>query len=341
MITIAFISFTLTACGGSNYGSGENMFEKMAIFSIISLTVFSIFIVSFGGSKEKNNRSSGKADLLQVGSTYPLSATDLTSYPVYVWDYRSSFHKVVFHADGVFLKSSSVSENGLDPTVTAVGTWALTSDGKVMVTFNRAGTTKIYTRISRNTSTVLMKPDFGLVEAWYFGSGSLANIQISIFGCTASVPATMKFSTAFVSGRTFYWATYPCILVTNLGEVVVNREAVFGMITFNEDGIFTKSIDNKICSTPNYTRSISGVWSVDDKTGVLTMTVSGFTTTASILTQGSENCEWLVCTAAENRLWFSDSPNAPEKLASYISASWASETAQKAALGASHVSRDD
>ena len=120
LFAIAILSFTLSACGGSNYGSGENMFEKMAIFSLIALTIFSIFVVSFGGSKQRNNRSSGKVDLIQVGSTYPLSTEDLTNYPVYIWDYRSAFHKIVFHPDGVLLKSSSVSTNGLDPTVTAV-----------------------------------------------------------------------------------------------------------------------------------------------------------------------------------------------------------------------------
>jgi hypothetical protein len=209
--------------------------------------------------------------------------------------------------------------NGLDPKVTAVGTWALTSEGKVMMTYGSPGTTKIYTRIAKSTSTVLMKPDSGLVEAWYFGSGSLANIQISIFGCSASVPATMKFTTALVSGKTVYWATYPCLLVTTSGEVAVNHETVYGMITFNGNGILTKSIDNKINSLPNYTPSVSGIWSVDDNSGVLTMTVSGFTTAASILTQESEYCEWLVSTTAENRLWFSDPTNATEKLSTYIS----------------------
>jgi len=318
-LAIAILSFTLSACGGSNYGSGENMFEKMAIFSLIALTIFSVFVVSFGGSKQRNNRSSGKVDLIRVVSTYPLSTEDLTSYPVYIWDYRSAFHKIVFHPDGVLLKSSSVSMNGLDPKVTAVGTWALTSEGKVMMTYGSPGTTKIYTRIAKSTSTVLMKPDSGLVEAWYFGSGSLANIQISIFGCSASVPATMKFTTALVSGKTVYWATYPCLLVTTSGEVAVNHETVYGMITFNGNGILTKSIDNKINSLPNYTPSVSGIWSVDDNSGVLTMTVSGFTTAASILTQESEYCEWLVSTTAENRLWFSDPTNATEKLSTYIS----------------------
>lgn len=319
LIAIAILSFTLSGCGWNNYGSGENMFEKMAIFSLISLIVFSIFVVSFGGSKQRNNRASAKVDLIQDDSTYPLSATDLTSYPVYVWDYRSSFHKIVFHPDGDLLASPSVSKDDLDPTVTAVGTWAFNSDGKVMVKFSSDRNAKIYTCISRNTRIVLMKPAFGFVEAWFIGSGSLANIQISIFGCSLSVPATMKFTTALLSGRTIYWATYPCILVTSSGEVVVNREAACGMTTFNENGTLTKSVDNKISATPDYTPTISGIWSVDDKIGGLTMTVSGFTTKASILTQESVNGELLVFTAAENRLWITDQTDAPEKLGTYIS----------------------
>jgi hypothetical protein len=136
----------------------------------------------------------------------------------------------------------------------------------------------------------------------------------------------MKFTSALVSGRTFYWATYPCILVTSSGEVVANREAAFGLITFDEKGVLTKSIDNNLRSTigsaPNYNPSISGTWSVDEKTGSLHMTVSGFTTTASILTQEAENGELLVFTNIENRLWFSDPTNAAEKLAAYMSQGW-------------------
>jgi hypothetical protein len=182
------------------------------------------------------------------------------------------------------------------------------------------GITQIYTRSSQHASTaVLMQPDLGLVEAWYFGSDSLANIQISIFGYSESVPATMKFTTALISGRTFYWATYPCIVVTTSGEVAVNLETTYGVITFNEDGTLAKSIDNKISFTPNYTSSILGIWSVDDKSGVITMTVSGVTLAASILTQGSENSELFVTTTVGDKLWFPDSTNALDKLASYIS----------------------
>jgi hypothetical protein len=69
-----------------------------------------------------------------------------------------------------------------------------------------------------------MRPDLGLVEAWYMGPGALACIQISIFGNSASVPATMRFGTALVSGNTFYGATYPYLVVTTSGEVVADHE---------------------------------------------------------------------------------------------------------------------
>lgn len=321
LILIAILSLTFSACGGSYVGSNGNIFEKMAIFSLISFAAFSIFIVSFGGSKRRNNRSSGRADLIQPGLTYPLSATDLTSYPVYVWDSRSSFHKIVFHPDGVLLTSASVSTDYLDPAATADGTWSLTSDGKVMLTLNSTGTTKKYTRISKYASAVLMQPDFGLVEAWYVGPGGLANIQISIFGYSDLVPVTMKFSSAFVSGKTFYWATYPCLVVTISGEVEVNHETTYGMLTFNEDGILSKSINHKIDSSPDYTPSISGIWSVDDESGVLTMNVLGFTTTASILIQEPENDALLVSTSAGSRIWYFDPANAPDSLDAYISES--------------------
>ncbi|NVN93352.1 MAG: hypothetical protein HXX11_22530 [Desulfuromonadales bacterium] len=318
LILIVILMLTYSAYGGRYDATNGNIYEKMAIFSLISFAVFSIFLVAFGGGKQRNNRSPGKPDLIQHGATYPLSITDLTNYPVYVWDYRSSFHKIVFRPDGVFLNSSSVSTDGLDPTVTAAGTWTLMPNCKVQVTLDSAGIS-IYTRISKDGSAALIKPESGPVEAWYFGSGGLANIQISIFGYSALVPATMKFTTDFVNGKTFYWATYPCMVVTISGEVTVNHETTHGVITFNENGLWEKSVNNKIGSMPDYTPSSTGVWSVDNGSGVLTMTVLGFTTTAQILTQESENNGILVSTTAGNRIWFSDSANAPDKLAAYIS----------------------
>jgi hypothetical protein len=73
-----------------------------------------------------------------------------------------------------------------------------------------------------------MQPDLGLVEAWHMGPGALACIQISIFGNSATVPATMRFSTSLVCGRTFYGATYPCLVVTTSGEVVADHETTCG-----------------------------------------------------------------------------------------------------------------
>ena len=166
---MVILSSALAACGTGHDEANGNMSEKMAIFSLITFSVFSIVLVSFGVSRQRNKMPSDKADLIQHGATYPLTTTDLISYPVYVWDYRSSFHKIVFQPDGGLLKSSSAVPNGLDPTVSAAGTWKLTGDGKVVVTLGSIGTTKTYTRISRNGSTVRMRPDFGLLEVWYLG----------------------------------------------------------------------------------------------------------------------------------------------------------------------------
>jgi|GEM_PF-3429764 len=315
----AVLFLALAACQGSQGGSEGSMHERMAIYSLISLSLFAIFIVSFGGGRRRGREPSPGAGSGHPVTTYPLSATELTEYPVYVWDYCSSFHKIVFHPDGAFSKSSGVSSNGLDPKATAAGTWALTPDGRLRVTPRSAGAPHTYTRISEHGPALLMQPDLGLVEAWYVGPGSLAAIQISIFGNSASVPATMRFSTALVSGRTFYGATYPCLVVTTAGEVVTNHETTCGVIAFHEDGTLARSVDTRIGSVPDYTPSITGTWSVDDRSGILTMTVSGFRTTASILGMASGDWGLLVGTTTENRLWFPDHEHAPARLAAYLS----------------------
>src|ERR1035437_7425669 len=117
LITIAILYLALSACSISHdEKTNDNTAEKMAIFSLITFSIFSICLVSFGVSRQSNKMSSDKVDLFQQGLAYPLTTTDLISYPVYVWDYRSSFRKIVFHPDGVFLRSSSVFPKGLDPT---------------------------------------------------------------------------------------------------------------------------------------------------------------------------------------------------------------------------------
>jgi hypothetical protein len=319
VIACAVLSLALAACNGSQGGNEGNMHERMAIYSLISLTVFAVILVSFGGGRRRGREPSGVGAAGQSCATYPLSAPKLTGYPVYVWDYRSSFHKIVFHPDGVFSKSSGVSSNGLDPTAKAAGSWDLTPDGKLRITPRSAGAPHMYTRISGHGPAVLMRPDLGLVEAWYMGPGALACIQISIFGNSASVPATMRFSTALVSGRIFYGATYPCLVVTTSGEVVADYETTCGLIAFHSDGTLAKSVDNRIGSVPDYAPLITGTWSVDDGAGSLTMTVSGFRTTAFILGPASEEWGLLIGTTTGNRLWFPDHERAPARLADYLS----------------------
>lgn len=314
----ALLAFSLAACNAGQGGYEGRLHERMVIYSLILLSVFAIFIVSFGGGRRRGREPAGRGAPGLPNATYPLSAPELTGYPVYVWDYSSSFHKIVFHPDGVFSKSSGVSSNGVDPTAKAAGTWALTPDDKLRITPRSAGTPNIYTRVSGHGSAVLMRPDLGLVEAWYMGPGALARIQISIFGNSASVPATMKFSTALLSGRTFYGATYPCLVVTTSGEVVADHEATCGLIAFHSDGTLVKSADNRIGSVPDYATTITGTWTVDDGSGVLTMTVSGFQTRAFILGMTSGLCALLVGTTAENRLWFPDHEGAPARLDAYL-----------------------
>jgi hypothetical protein len=91
VITGVLLSFTLAACNGSQGGNEGNMRERMAIYSLITLAVFAVFLVSFGGGRRRGREPSGGGAAGQPCATYPLSAPELTGYPVYVWDYRSSF----------------------------------------------------------------------------------------------------------------------------------------------------------------------------------------------------------------------------------------------------------
>ena len=64
LMLTAVILLTFSACGGIREGSNGDLFEKMAIFSLISFAVFAIFIVSFGGGKQKSRKQS-KAGVVQ------------------------------------------------------------------------------------------------------------------------------------------------------------------------------------------------------------------------------------------------------------------------------------
>jgi hypothetical protein len=295
----------LNGCSRSNGGSEGHAVEQMAIFSLMALTIFAIICVYFRGSKERNNDLPRSEDLIRTASIHPLTLIELTRYPVYIRDSRASFHEMVFDPDGLLFESSSVMENGIDPIVISAGTWILTSDGKVQITQTCTGTTKTYARISENGSflVTLIQADSGQLEAWYIGPHGLANIQISIFGYSASVQTAAKFTTALVSGRTLYRTAYPGILVNDSGEVKFDPDSICGIITFNDDGTFNKSIDNKIGSTPDYTPSIAGIWHVDDSSGVLTMTVFGYTIASTILLQSIDLNSLLVSTTNGNERW--------------------------------------
>ncbi len=183
------------------------------------------------------------------------------------------------------------------------------------------GATRTYARVSKSVygAVALMQPDSGPIQAWYCGPQALANIQISIFGFSASAPRSEKFTDSLVSGLTVYWTTYPCLTVTDEGEIRVNPEATCGMIALHDDGTLTKSIDNRLGSTPDYTLSIPGTWQVDSFTGALTLTVHGYSSLVAILSRDIEHKSLLVSTPRGNRRWYCDPSTAAADLAAFLS----------------------
>ncbi len=313
---------TFTACARGEGGVGGNIFEKMSIFSFITLTVFALVLIAFGAGKSRKVSPSAETGLgVRIGPAHPLTAAELTGHPAYVRESRTSFRKMTFAPDGAFLESLSVTTNGVDPIVSPAGTWELTSDGVVRIIPTYPGTARTYACVSESVygAAALMKPDSGPVQAWYCGPHALANIQISIFGFPASAASSERFTASLVSGLTVYWTTYPCLTVTDEGEIRVNPEATCGMIAFHEDGTLTKSIDNRLGSTPDYTLSIPGTWQVDNFTGALTLTVHGYSTLMAILSRDTEHKSLLVSTPGGNRRWYCDPATASADLAAFLS----------------------
>ncbi len=335
-ILLTALILTFAACARDGGGAGGNIFEKMSIFSFITLTVFALVLIAFGGGRSRRVSPSSETGLgVRIGPVHPLAAAELTGHPIYVRESRTSFRKIVFAPDGTYLESLSVTTNGVKPVATSAGTWELTSDGKVRITPASPGTTRTYARISEHCygAAALMKPDSGPVQAWYCGPQALTNVQISIFGFSASEPRTEKFTASLVSGLTVYWTTYPCLSVTDDGEIRVNPEAASGMIAFHDDGTLAKSIDNRLVSTPDYTLSIPGTWEVDNFTGALTITVHGYSTLVTILTRDPERKSLLVSTPVGNRRWYCDPATATADLAAFLSLFEPAGGSQQAALG--------
>ena len=284
VLLMSTLMLFLNSCAGREGGSEGHLFEQMAIFSLIAFTIFAVGYISLAGRKERSEEFQSREDLIRTAPILPFTSTELTGYPVYVRDSRTSFHKLVFDPGGTLLESRSTTENGIDPAVVSAGTWELSSGGNVRITRAGTGAAGTYARISTEYfPAVLIRADSGQLEAWYIGRYGLADIQASIFGYSASVESAAKFTSTLVSGRTVHRSTYPGISVNDSGEVKFDPEAVCGMITFNAEGTLRKSIDSKIGPAPDYSPSIAGVWNVDEKSGILMMTVYGYTVKATIL----------------------------------------------------------
>jgi len=190
--TVAVIigSLILGACAGSREGSEGNIVEKMAIFTLISLSAFALVAISFSGRKKGRAFPPADRENDDADAAPPFTVTDLCGCPVYARDPSGSFSKRVFGRDGTLLESSAVAANGIDPPVTPVGTWELTLNGKVTVTPAGTGGATTYSRgvQDEDTASVRVQLDSGGVETWYMGPHGLAAVQLACFGNHASGP---------------------------------------------------------------------------------------------------------------------------------------------------------
>ena len=172
----------LSACGDHG-GSEGNVVEKMAIFSLISLSVFALISISFSGGKEKGS-------VPDDVSASPLTDSILTAGTVYACGPSSSFRKMKFAPDGTFLSSPSMTARGPDPDVTPAGTWKVTFDGAVRLFLTSPETTVTYSRTGRDTATegMRMVTDSGIAETWHFGPTGLSRAQVACFGPLEPAP---------------------------------------------------------------------------------------------------------------------------------------------------------
>jgi hypothetical protein len=320
---IVIVTVALVSCTALYRGVEGDIYEKMTIFSMIVFTIFAVILIPFLTSKVGSRELARYREAVKGAPAQPLSQEDLTSYPVYVWDSRRSFRKMVFSGDGALSDSSIVTANGLDPTTHPSGTWSLGPDGILHLSLNVTAGTRSYARISeaRYNLAALMRLSSGYVEAWYIGANSLARAQISCFGYSDSVPATEKFTVPLVNGLTVYWGTYPSIIPMSTDEVSINPELAYGVMTFQEDGTLSKSINNPIDAGPNYEPSFTGTWRVNEEMGVLYLSVGLYTTEVTLLLHNREPQSLLIRTTAGNEQWFLDQQHAAEDLARYLAIS--------------------
>jgi hypothetical protein len=318
-VALALFATALVGCSVIDRGLEGNIYEKMTIFSMILLTVFAIIVVPFA-SKADNKLQARYRELIRNARPHPIAANALTGYPVYVWDSRKSFYKMVFTRDGSLSQSPIVTANGQDPQAAPTGTWALAPDGILRLSFHATKGFRDYTCISVDgyCMATLMRLKSGYAESWYLGEQALAQAQISCFGYSDSMPAAGKFTRSLVSGLTVYWGTYPCIVPTATSEVSINPELAFGVITFHEDGTLSKSINNPLDAVPDFKPSFKGTWKVDEDVGVLNLSVGLYSTEVTLLLHSEKCHSLLVGTTAGNEQWFVDLELAGKDLANYL-----------------------
>jgi hypothetical protein len=227
---------------------------------------------------------------------------------------------MLFCKDGSLFASSIVTTNGIDPETVPSGTWALTREGILRISFKDTSKSRDFVRVSLNgyNTPTLMRLKSGYAKAWFLGERSLAHAQICCFGYSGSHTETKKFTTLLLSGVTVYWATYPCLIPASSDEVCVNPELAFGMITFHEDGTLTKSINNQLDAVPDFRPSFTGTWGIDEHFGVLNLSVGLYATEITLLLQSREQHTLLVGTTAGNEQWFLDPERASQDLATHL-----------------------
>jgi hypothetical protein len=318
-VALTILAVGLGSCGGLYRGTGGNIYEKMVIFSVILISLIALILVPFvsGGNGKDLSRF---RDVVRTAPLQRLTEQDLTSYPVYSWDSRRSFRKLVFAADHSFSESSIITANGQDPEVYRAGDWALTAEGGLRITPAVTGRTKSYSRISPESCGVptLLRLSSCYAEAWFMGKDSLTRTQIACFGYSGSLSTRPRFTTSLVSGLTVYWATYPCVIPVASDLVSINPELAFGMIRFNEDRTLSRSASNTMDAAPDYNPTFSGSWDVDEDLGVMNISVGLYTTEITLLLHCREDHTMLVGSTAGNGQWFTDPDHAKEDLARYL-----------------------
>ena len=319
-VAIVTVGMALASCKGVGIGMEGNIYEKMAIFSLIALTLIAVLLLPFISSTSDSKALARYRELIRNAATLPLSVPELTGNPIYLWDSRKSFQKMLFAQDGTFSESEIVTANGIDPQPQPGGTWSISGDGRLQITRKVTAGTRVLALISRGGGhlATLMRLNSGVAETWFLGAENLAQVQISCFGYSGSKPSAEKFTVPLVSGKTIYWATYPPVVPTSGNEVAVNLELAYGVVTFHPDGTLSKSINNPIEALPDYRPSFTGTWHVDEKFGVLNTSAGLYTTEITLLLHNPEEQSLLVGTTSGTEQWFLDPEKAKEDLATHL-----------------------